>query len=235
MKRKIIIGALLISVIALLLLSCINPFLPVYEYEETDENGMTVIIDGVKYVQYPELKWDITPSGKVIGYAGSLDIKISEAAREDTSFVFVHDNWKHSYDKVLYRAGTPDVSAESVDRIVWDKSGRKDSQIVDTYTNTIEDKEVIKQLFDILENGERVQDIYWVKKDSLDWFFISILFYRSDLPSARFSVSIGMKDGEMIGVYWHHGYVKIPEDLLKRISGRDIDYFKSIKVKESKY
>ena len=71
--KKCISVSIILLILMFLLNGCINPFLPIYEYEETDEYGITVIIDGVKYVQLPRIKWHVTPTGNVIGYAGSWD------------------------------------------------------------------------------------------------------------------------------------------------------------------
>ncbi len=71
MKLKRLILIIYVILAITLLASCANPVLPVYE--KTNEDGMSVIIDGVRYKLLPLLKWSVYSQqiweAEVIGYA----------------------------------------------------------------------------------------------------------------------------------------------------------------------
>ncbi len=168
MKPRILLVILVIIVLTMILASClvVDPSLPVYE--KTDEDGTSVYIDGVRYKELHELKWELIltyQSYEIIGYAGDRNTSITiDHTDTERNFIFLNG-------RMLYRAdrNIPDVSVESVDNIEWEDYVVENDEIKNEYKNTIEDKEIIIELFDLLDTGERTEKFDPIRNDSKSW------------------------------------------------------------------
>lgn len=226
MKQKIIM-TLLIILILILLASCLNPFLPVYEKTETEEDGVCAIIDGVKYKELPEIKWFINVSERIIGFAGDKNTLVYEGFNDpDKNFVILQHFFSDHFDSMLYRTDKiiPEPSADVVDKIMWDDhimgSDQKNSE---EHTYTTEDKDVIKELFEVLENGNKTSNYNLIRKGSKT-IIMSIGCYSSKLPGAYYVLNIGISNGKIVcGDSYEKEYVEIPIDLLEKLAGKKID------------
>lgn len=226
-KLITIIVSLLIALIMIFLSGCVDS-LPVYE--KTDEDGVSVYISGVRYKQLPILHWNVNPSlGKVIGYAGSRDVRVSlpfgyTEDNTETNFVFLQYPLTDYYGEMLYRVDRDilDVSVDSVDKVVWGESTYINSQIGNLYSNTIEDKEVIQELFDLLDKGERTEDISQIVVNN-NTLNIDISLYCSDIPEAYYDMRVGIANGKVVIGREDIQYIYIPDDLLEKIAGKKID------------
>ncbi len=184
-----------IIVLAVLLLSCVNPSFPVYKM--TDEDGTSVYSDGVRYKELPKLKWEIdydysNPSND-FGYAGDTHLIIS-SFNLDTEKNFVVLYGFGDTFIVLYRTdkNVPDVSVDSVDKIVWIEYN-ENRENKDSYTNTVTNKEIITELFDLLNSEEKSYNNNQAITDS-KYYYQEIILYSSDLPGVSYSLYIGMSD-----------------------------------------
>jgi hypothetical protein len=166
MKSKIILVSILLIVL-IMLTSCANPFLPIYKM--TDEDGISVYIDGVRYKKLPELKWIVSPNGwRNIGYAGDRHSALFEAKGDtEKNFIFIKGTVTDYYDGFLYRADKtiPEPSSDEIDKIMW--FGYLDGNSNKAYTHITEDKDTIKELFEILDKGNKITEFNTIKKDSM--------------------------------------------------------------------
>ncbi len=224
MKVKIVFTLIIIT-LATTLTACIDFFLPIYE--KTNDDGMSVIIDGVRYKEFPILKWIVHPTWpeKKIGYAGGWDTVIVEAQGDtEKNFVYIKGTIADYYDGFLYRTDKviPEPSAESINKMIWEEYvvGSEEG-----YINTIVDKKIIKELFDILDSEEKTRKYEMIENNS-KILNISIGCYSSDLPGALYLLAIGKSGDKIIcGNRRENEYVEIPIELLVKISGRSADYF----------
>jgi len=222
MKVKIVF-ALIIIIFATILTACIDFSLPIYE--KTDEDGVSVIIDGVRYKQLPMLKWDVSTlpiwEAKKIGYAGGRDIELTEVYGDiERNFI---DVWMNGYyECFLYRTDIviPEPTAEVIDKIIW---GDVVVGNIEGYCNTIVDKNIIEELFNILNTDEKFRKYEMVEKNS-EIINISISCYSSDLTGAHYDLDIGTSSGGKIicGNKRENEYVEISIELLEKIAGKSL-------------
>jgi hypothetical protein len=220
-----------IMILAVLVLTGCNPFLPIYQRTDIngvqDEDGISLIIDGVRYKMFPETKWDIEPIGTPIGYAGSWKTTVYQYTRDpERNFVFLHDFGTDKTSIPLYRTDKdiPEPSAESIDKLVWS------DYIIgwdgEGYTNVFEDKEIIKELFDALNTGKKVGVIRPLNTsiimDSED-HSLDIYCYSSELPFASYDLHFGMHDGKIICSDFDELFVEVPKELLEKIAEKSLD------------
>ena len=223
----LIVSSVIIVLIALCFFNIIGPNLPIYEL--TKDDGYNVVIDEVRYKQLPALKWQIDPSihGKVIGYASDRSAVIWLEETEG-NFIYLKGQWADYYD-TLYRTdiNIPDPSADSVDKIVWDDYIVEDSEIKDEYTNTVEDEEIIAELFNLLDSGEKTDNFDGIKNESGS-IIMNIRLYCADLPGVYYGLSVGLDNGRIVCGRPLTGYVYMPDDMLEKIAGKKIDIEKLI-------
>jgi len=179
-----------------------------------------VDIEGVQYKMFPETKWNLHPDGNIIGYAGSYKTTV-EVADGDTerNFVFLQDIGSSMYYIPLYRTDKiiPEPSENSVNEILYyEEDYRRDE--VKRYSNTITDKEIIKELFDILKTGERTSDISFI-----EGFSLRISCFSDEVPGAYYNLNIERSDGKLMCGLRADGYVEIPIELLEKIAGHEIN------------
>ena len=131
---------------------CIDSSLPIYE--KIDEDGFSVIIDGIKYKDNPPLKWDVNIRGEKIGFAGNKDISLYEVEGDkERYFIYYYYNFGDAFGRVLYRSDIeiPEPSEKTIDEIEWveyyTKNDNNEIIIEEEYTNTIEDITIIQELF----------------------------------------------------------------------------------------
>ncbi len=236
MKNKIkvlliIITAMSLTIALLMTFTGCVKRLPVPVYEKTDEDGTSVYIDRVRYKELPKLQWAIDNVDEIIGYAGSYDTVIYNLKKDvNRDFIQIKYLGSDLNGSVLYRSDKDisDVSAESVDKIVWEDyevkfDGKPESyEQLNFYTNTNEDKETIKEFFDLLETEENTQNFDSIKKDSNN-YIMDIKLYCSDLPAAYYELSVGLDNGRIVCGKPITGYVYMPEDLLEKIVGKKLD------------
>ncbi len=229
MKRKIIYSLIALILATAICAGCIDPTLPVYEKTETEEDGVCVVIDGVKYKEFPRLEWAIDNVDEIIGYAGSYDTVIYGLKNDpNRDFIVLKGYLQDYYGPGLYRTdkNIPVVSVENVDKIVWEyyevDPNVERGACEQYYTNTIEDKTTIKELFDVLETGKRTQNVYSVKKGSR-YCAMSIYLYCSEIPAASFELGVWMVSGRIVYGRETTGYVYMPENLLEKLAGKKID------------
>ena len=122
----------------------------------------------------------------------------------------------------------PEVSADSVDKIVWedyviDYSVEPESYKEQNFnSNIIEDKSTIKELFELLETGEKINNADTTKNGS-KCYIMRILLYCSEIPAAYYELSIELDSGRIVCGKPITGYVYMPDDLLEKIAGHKID------------
>jgi len=120
-------------------------------------------------------------------------------------------------DKVI-----PDVSVESVDKIVWEYFEFEEGEQRNNYTNTTEDRTTIEELFDLFENGEKTENFEPIEKGSKD-YVLDIYLHISDIPAVYYLLEIGLDNGRFVCGKPLTGYVYMPDDLLEKIAGKKID------------
>lgn len=228
--NKLVVMLLAIATVCMISVGCVER-LPVPIYEKTDDDGISVYIEGIKYNELPQLKWQVEDVNEIIGYAGSYDTIIYNLKKDvNRDFIQIKYLGSDLNGSVLYRSDKdiPDVSAESVDKIVWEDyevkfDGKPESyEQLNFYTNTNEDKETIKEFFDLLETEENTQNFDSIKKDSNN-YIMDIKLYCSDLPAAYYELSVGLDNGRIVCGKPITGYVYMPEDLLEKIVGKKLD------------
>lgn len=219
MKKFIIV--FVVIWFALFLSGC-NPFLPIYERvsDLEDEDGISIIIDGVVYKMLPRLKWSVGRTGDMIGYAGSWGTTVfSVEGDPERNFVFLLDFWSDAYYSPLYRTDIdiPEPSADTINKIIYieDYYGGEDSI---RYSNTVTDKEIIRELFDLLENGERVNKEHRFIKD----YQISIACFTDELPNSSYTLLFYSGNGELLCGGDFEEFVVMPVELLSKIAGHEI-------------
>lgn len=200
------------------------PFLPVYEKTKTEEEGICVIIDGVRYKQKPVIKWYVYPKWRAIGYAGDRTFLVSEGLEDpDRNFIFL-DSYIGDYpEHQLYRTDKtfPEPSADIIEKIIWfdylDGNSEKE------YLYTTEDKETIKELFEVLDTKIITTEFNSINIDSRA-INMGIVCYSLKLLGANYSLYIGISNGKLIcGDLYDNEYVELPLDLIEKISGKKID------------
>lgn len=221
MKVKIIILLTVTLLIITLLAGCLNPFLPIYE--QTDEDGTSVYINGVRYTQLPKIKWYVRPSERIIGFAGDRNTLVYAGLGDtDQNFIFLKGLFADYYDGELYRTDRiiPEP-ADVVDKLMY---GDYAVGTNDEYTFITEDADTIKELFEILENGKKTDQFNSIEKDSAK-VDIYIGCYSAKLPGAHYSLAIGTNnDGKIIcGDRYENEYVEIPIELLEKIAGKELN------------
>lgn len=223
----IILTAMSLTIALLMTFAGCVKRLPVPVYEKTDEDGTSVYIDRVRYKELPKLQWAIDNVDEIIGYAGSYSVFIYSLKNDpNRDFIVLKGYLQDSYWPGLYRTDKviPDVSANNVDKIVWDdyEVDMETYGKLNHYTNTIEDKKTITELFDLLETGEEARNINSAKKDSRN-YIMSIYLYCSEIPAAYYVLRVGLDNSRFICSRITTGYVYMPDDLLERIAGKKID------------
>jgi hypothetical protein len=213
------------------------PFLPVYERLDNDgifdEDGATLLIDGVRYQTMPETKWDVGTPSAIIGYAGSWAFPVSIVTNDpDRNFLYLSDlSLIASFHMLLYRTGLPEPSADSIDRLYWSdyvignwtyKGEYKDNDYrnidQNITSNNIEDKAIIKELFDVWDSGSKTSDI-----TSLGEFEMDITCYSDAVPGASYTFEIESSGGNLVFGTYEEGYTEIPLELLEKIAGYKIN------------
>ncbi len=199
---------------------CRDTSLPIYERCDengiNDENGIVVIVNGITYKMFPELKWNVEP-GEVIGYAGNWRTTVSNIVGDtENNFIYLCDVGSSMYYSPLYRTDKeiPEPTANSIDKIVYSESYNSNEPTM----NTIIDNETIQSLFEILETGTRFSEITFLKNIN-----ISIACYSEAVPGASYYLYVVNCNGKLVCGNRKEGYVEIPEDLLKKIAGYNIN------------
>lgn len=227
MKARIIF-VLIVMITSIMLTSCVDLSLPVYE--KTDEDGVSVYIDGVRYKQLPLLKWEVHPASYEnparktnIGYAGGWDIILSEALGDtEKNFILMKGTIADYYDGYLYRADKviPEPSAESIDELMWVETYIDDEE---DYSNIIIDKDIIIELFSVLDTGEKTDEYNMIEKNSKK-VNMYISCKSNNLPGSQYILHIGTNNGKIIcGDFIDKQYVEIPIDLLEKIRGNKLE------------
>ncbi|MGI6161077.1 MAG: hypothetical protein ACOYJD_03515 [Christensenellales bacterium] len=222
----IVVGSLCCWFLLFLLVLNINPFLPVHEV--TEQDGTSVIIDGVRYKSSPQLRWHVHGSaGEKIGYAGNWWTSLYWIEGDpNRNFLYSVGLFSSTVDPTLYRTDkeVPQPSAESVDVIEWKEYyADEDGYRKKGYENIIKDKEIIKELFNTLESGEKCYRSY--DSNFIEWIFISISCTAQDLPVARYNLNMGVNGntGRILCGNLIDGYVEVPLELLEKMAGKEID------------
>ncbi|NLT97332.1 MAG: hypothetical protein GXW96_04120 [Christensenellaceae bacterium] len=201
----------------------------VYEYETNETDGVAVIVDGVKYVVLPETKWEGQKIGKRrLGYAGVNPGKPLYLAEgdENRNFLFIYDSALcpegDTHQLLMHREDLPEPSADIVDRVHWVEYKSSGGKVVYSRSNTITDKEVIKELFHVWENQTRVPDALFFDKGS-DLIIMYIDFYSSKVPGVYRKLDIKHCEGAFMMGRNLEGYVEILPQLLEKVSGCEMD------------
>lgn len=201
------------------LVGCADLSLPLYERVDSEEDGIAVMVDGVKYVTYPELNWNVRPDSTIIGYAGTRGTAVLGAEGDtEKNFLFLCDSgFSGAYFSPLHRTDKtiPEPSSASVDELIYSEY---DMRVDKTYSNTIKDKEVIKQYYNALGSINTITEAEIIKDYS-----ISIGSYSSEVPGAISVLYINKSDGKLFICISNNSYVEMPIELLEKISGHKID------------
>mgnify|MGYP000359713679 CR=1 FL=1 len=235
-KEKVLIIVVLIFLVGHML-GC-NVSLPIYE--KTDDDGLSVMINGITYKSNPPIKWELNSPGEELGFAGNQDILLLKVSNDtDMNFLYYHDKYASTYG-VLYRADKdiPEPSKEVIDKIDWvEYYTESDNNVVmteDEYTNTINDKEIIEALFNEINNSKKY-DIFGYELSSLNrdgWLHIMYIECTSNmLLGAHYKLNIGVYDDKIVCGNSLNKYVEISPELIERISGKKItlkDFLKEV-------
>lgn len=220
--RKIFILALVNIIILICLAGCVDLSLPVYEKLDTSgtEDGVAIMVDGVKYKMYPILKWDVDPDSKTIGYAGNWGAAVTRAVGDtEKNFLILIDFGSDAFYGPLYRTDKiiQDPSSESVDELIYIEYDMRPDE-PKGYSNNVKDKEIIKEYFEILGNVDKTADIEFIKDCS-----IRIEAYSKEVPGAKYFLYLVKKDHKLFIGSIEEGYVEMPIELLEKIAGHKID------------
>ena len=231
--KKFIISLIIIVIVLVsgLIFIGFNPFLPIYQRTDIngvqDQDGISLIIDGVRYKMFPATKWNITSYGDKIGYAGSWLTTVCQFVDDpERNFVFLHEFGTDMNSIPLYRTDkdVPEPCAESIDELVFhDDLAWSD---YNRYSNIVEDKDIIKELFDALNTGRKVEELrpfdgsitIRSKEHNID-----IYCHSSALPFASYGLHFGLYDGKIICSDYEELFVEVPKELLEKIAGKELD------------
>lgn len=220
MKRRKISLCIALVMLMFGLAGCTDQSLPVYERVDSDEDGVAVLVDGVKYVMYPILKWSVNPESKTIAYAGSRGTAVTGAVGDtDKNFLYLCDFGASAFYWPLHRTdkSIPEPSGESVGELIYIEYDMRPDE-PQGYSNNIKDKEIIKEYFEIFESDNKITDIEFIKDCS-----IRIEAYSEEVPGAKYFLYLVKKDHELFIGSGEEGYVEMPIDLLEKIAGHEID------------
>ena len=224
MKLKLL-AIILLLIFVVVIIGCVDSSLPIYERTDKngleDKDGIKVVIDGVEYKMYPALKWTVNPGGEVIGYAGNWNTVISKASGDTKmNFVYLKDRGWTNYYNPLYRTDIviPEPSADIVNKILYYEQDFRGDDIK-RYSNTVTDKEIIKELFNLLEGSEKTSDFLNIKD-----FSIRISCFSEEVPGAVYNLSIVKYSNRLMVGCIEEGYIAIPIELLDKIAGYKVDY-----------
>lgn len=222
MIRNILIIIVAIILAAAVSTGCKDPLLPVFETSETEEDGICVIIDGVKYQEKPAIKWYSYNHGNIIGYARDGDIAVHVIDGDTNRYLmFLEGFWDEMY--VVYRTDKviPEPSADIIDKILW--YDYLDENNEEGYSYITEDKDTIKELFKALDTVKRTTEFNVIKKD-LRGIDIGLACYSSSVPGLQYSLIVGISDGKIIcGDRYEREYVELPLELMEKLAGKQID------------
>lgn len=226
MKTKVTLITIIIFIV-ILITGCFSRYidhLPTYERELNDQDGVAVIIDGVKYKALPELKWHEQRPGEKFGKAGGKTLYLCEND-PDRNFIFIWDDEfqpvSELHHVLLYRTDreilTP--SAESVDKLLWQENNYRGEEAVHD-SQWIKDKEIIEALFDEMKanEGTRVLDV-----ESFNHFSMNIYCYSELVPGARYYLWLGHVNGKLVCGNYFEGFVEFSPEVLEQIAGHDIE------------
>lgn len=225
MPLRKLVFCIAIIVITLLLTSCGKLFvvIPVYEMTgDIKDDEVCVDIDGVGYKAVNDTKWNILPGEETIGVAGTQRWEVINAMGDtERNFVLLKEPgfWDGTYYRIFRRTDrqVPEPSGDSVNSLQYyehDFHGEEIKQLL----NTINDKEIINQLFEILNTGTRVKEAA-----SFGDFNIAITGFSDAVPGAAYLLSVEISGGKLVCGNYDEGYVEIPTELLESIAGYDID------------
>lgn len=224
-----------ISLIAILLImvlitivficaGCANLSLPIFERLDEngveDEDGIVIVIDDVIYKMFPETRWSPSIHGEVIGYAGNRKTTVSVYEGDtERNFVSLHDSGSSMNYIPLYRTDIliPEPSKSSVNKLIYSETDFS-GESAQNYGNTIIERKIIHELFDVLESGTRTRDISFIED-----FSLSISCFSDEVPGASYNLNIVKSDGKLMCGTNKEGYVEIPIELLEKIAGKEID------------
>lgn len=224
-KKAILIVSIIFTIV--LMMSGCNPFLPVYKRTDTngvkDKDGISIIIDGIRYKMFPATRWEEIHPGKLIGYAGSWKTTVQEVEGDsDRNFVILHDVGSDPYYTPLYRTDKtiPDPSADTIDRLEWiDYTIGQNND----YTNTVRDKIMIRAVFDVLSTGYKFESFNHIEKNS-EAIVMHISCYSSEVPGAKYIINIGTNSEKIVCGNSKDGYVEVPVELLEKIAGKSLPF-----------
>ena len=211
MKKVLIPLFIVLGLLMVCLVSCVDLSLPVYQRVDSDEDGIAVMVDGVKYVNKPALKWNVHPESKKIAYAGSWGTAVTGAVGDtDKNFLYLCDFGASAFYAPLHRTDRiiPEPSSDSVDEIYYTEND---------YINSVKDKKIIKEYFETLGSANKTTDVTLIKN-----YAIRICAYSSEVPGASYLQVLYKSNGKLyIGDV--EGFVEMPIDLLEKIAGHKID------------
>lgn len=223
MKKIYIIIAIVIAFLVLLG-SCFNPFLPIYK--KTEEDGLSVYIDGVQYKRDPPLIWrPILGPFEEIGYANDWSDKVFAYKNDvDKDFIFVKWILQDYYGPVLYNSQKqfPSVSTENIDKIIWfqeiilNPTGEDRSESISQ--NVIADKALIGEMLSLIETKDGYESRRnFMRSGNLK--FLAIELYSDRVKCANIVLDIGRISDKLVVRNFNDKYVMIPEDLVVKFSG----------------
>lgn len=172
-----------------------------------DLKGKHLEIEGVEYTRNNgDWGLDHDQLGAKIGY---LDEKPIYEMKGDTNrnYIYVEDGPYHeSYFRTDF--AYPEISADTVNKIVWYGPERK--------VATIEEADTISQVFDELYNNEPTS------ADNISEFY-GVMYCRfNSMLGLEYFIWVRIQDGEkIIGNNKNEHYFKISDDLLEKLSGND--------------
>lgn len=223
LKRALVL--LFILIMVLTFSGCVDFSLPVYQRVDKggpyDEDGLSVVIDGVTYINRPAPRWSVMSPGKSIGYAGNWDITIMEASGDSQgNFVCFFDSQRSWYG-YLYRKDRviPEPTSESIDKIEYSERGNR---YVD---RSISDKAVIQELFSLLGAGERLptDSSDGLTRLSLNGSSICLFCFSDAVSCTHYDLNIYKISGKLVCGNYFDGYVEIPAVLLEKLAGHPLD------------
>lgn len=232
---KKIVFVILVNIILVFTAGCFGIFdlprptytpKPVYDFEETEEDGMTVSIAGVVYKELPKTKWEMHPDGKVyIGYGGSKDVTIL-AVKGDVirNFIYVYTD-RFDGGTILYRTDikVPEPSGDSVDKIIFserDFSIREGDDCINA--KFAYDRLIIKEFFDELQDNS---DTVFSPEEVNDFgdIYFEIICKSKKVLGASYSLELKYLNGNLVCGNNIDGFVKVSLEVIEKLVGQPID------------
>jgi len=185
---------------------------PIYDSYEKEDGFSYITIDNIEYRQGTgDWGLDYDQTGSIIGYLDNNSTKIYNMQDDPDKkclYVKISEGLYNPFFRTDY--SFPEVNSQTVKMITWD-----DTQ----FKQDINDDDLINTLFSVLDQNE------YVHEDGIAVGYGTIRCYIDQSPSVCYIFSVIYKNGEFLcGSYPNDNFVAISTDLVKQLSGHEIDF-----------